>query len=390
MLESIARRRPMALQSSFAMFTIFGRLSDPRMDRTKLHSLTDIVTIALCAAIAGCDTWVEVEEFGRRKEWWFRRFLALPHGVPSHDTFGRVFAALDTGEFLNCLQEWLRALHVATKGEIVAIDGKTLTGSFDKASGKSALHLVVAWATQQRLVLGQAAAERKSNEITAIPKLLEMLDLMGAIVTMDAMGRRKELARKIQERGADYVLALKDNHPKLSEAVQDAFWKRTTTQGVTGKDVRRLVTRERRRGRLETREHYIIPAPKRLPGREQWKGLRSLGMVIRRREVDGEESGEVHYYLLSMAPKVRQFAKAVRSHWSIENNLNWSLDVTFSEDASRIRKGNAAETTGLLRRLALSILEQDTSMKASLRVKRKAAGWDEAVLERFLTGFAED
>lgn len=377
----------MALQKSVAMFTIFGRLTDPRMNRTKLHRLTDIVTIALCAAIAGCDTWVEVEEFGKRKEWWFRRFLKLPHGIPSHDTFGRVFAALDTGEFLSCLQEWLRSLSVTTDGQIIAIDGKTLTGSFDKASGKSALHLVSAWAMQQRLVLGQVATDEKSNEITAIPKLLQMLDLLGAIVTIDAMGCQKEIARKLQEHGADYVLALKGNHPKLYEAVHNAFLERTTNDGVHGDGVRRMITKEKSRGRLETREYYVMPVPDRLAERDQWKNLRSLGMVIRRREVDGEESGDVHYYLLSLPPKVRQFAKVVRSHWSIENNLHWSLDVTFSEDASRIRKGNAPETTGLLRRLALSILEQDTSMKASLRVKRKAAGWDETVLETFLTGF---
>lgn len=378
----------MSLQSSFAMITIFGRLTDPRMERTKLHKLTDIVTVALCAAIAGCDTWVEVEEFGKRKEWWFQRFLDLPHGIPSHDTFGRVFAALDTGEFLGCLQEWLRSLNVASAGQMIAIDGKTLTGSFDKASGKGALHLVGAWATQQRLVLGQVATDQKSNEITAIPKLLEMLDLLGAIITIDAMGCQKEIARKIQEQGADYVLALKDNHPTLHEAVREQFLKRTKAQGLTGEGVRKLVTKEKGHGRTETREYYIMPVPANLAGREDWKGLRSLGMTIRRREVNGKETGEAQCYLLSLPPKVRQFAKAARGHWGIENSLHWSLDVTFSEDASRIRKGNAAETTGLLRRLALSILQQDTSMKASLRVKRKAAGWDEKVLEAFKTSFS--
>lgn len=379
----------MNLQSPMPVVTIFAQLNDPRVERTRVHQLIDIVTIALCAAIAGCDSWVEVEEFGKAKQHWFARFLKLPGGIPSHDTFGRVFAALDSAEFLACLKEWLKALHVASAGEIVAIDGKTLCGSFDKGIGKAALHLVSAWAVRQKLVLGQVATQEKSNEITAIPKLLETLELLGAIVTLDAMGCQKQIAAKIRQKGADYVLTLKDNHSKLHQAVA-AFFLHATERNFTDPGIRRMASKEKNHGRQETREYVIAAVPKDLPGLEPWSGLKSIGMVVRTRLVDGKESGEVRYYLSSLEPKVRRFAEAVRSHWQIENRLHWSLDVTFSEDKSRIRQGDAAETTGLLRRLALSILQQDTSMKASLRVKRKAAGWDERVLERFLTSFNGD
>jgi predicted transposase YbfD/YdcC len=368
---------------------MFAQLNDPRVERTKVHQLIDIVTIALCASIAGCEGWVEIEAFGKAKQGWFARFLKLPGGIPSHDTFGRVFAALDTAEFLSCLKEWLKALHVATAGEIIAVDGKTLAGSFDKGTGKAALHLVSAWAVRQKLILGQVATEEKSNEITAIPKLLETLELLGAIVTLDAMGCQKEIAAKIRAKGADYVLTLKDNHSKLHQTVAGYFLE-VTEQNFADKAIRRMVKKEKSHGREETRDYVIAPVPNDLPGREQWNGLKSIGMVVRTRLVDGKESGEVRYYLSSLEPKVRRFAEAVRSHWQIENRLHWSLDVTFSEDKSRIRQGHAAETTGLLRRLALSILQQDTSIKASLRVKRKAAGWDERVLERFLTRFSGD
>lgn len=376
----------MRLQEPIALVTIFSNLTDPRVERSKLHSLLDIVIIGLCAAIAGCNSWLQVAEFGKANEKWFRRFLDLAGGVPSHDTFGRVFAALDTGEFSHCLQEWLKGINQAVAGQVVAIDGKTLRNSFDKAAEKSALHLVSAWATQARVLLGQVATDQKSNEITAIPKLLETLDLMGAIVTIDAMGCQKEIAAKIRQRGADYVLALKDNHPTLHEAVSEHFLKLTDGR-LKGGLLRRHVTQEKKSGRRETREYYITPAPADLPGREEWIDLRTIGMVIRKREIDGKETVEVSYYLSSLPPKVRQFANAARAHWQIENRLHWVLDVIFAEDKSRIRSGNAAETTALLRRLALSILEQDTSVKTSLKTKRLLAGWDKEFLERILTGF---
>lgn len=377
----------MQLQKPFALVTIFSKLTDPRIERSKLHDLLDIVVIGLCAAIAGCNSWLQVAEFGKAHEKWFRRFLELPGGIPSHDTFGRVFAALNTGEFAHCLQEWLKGLNRSVAGQVVAIDGKTLRNSFDKAAEKAALHLVSAWATEARVLLGQVATDQKSNEITAIPKLLETLDLMGAIVTIDAMGCQKEIAAKIRQRGADYVLALKDNHPKLHAAVSEHFLKLTDGR-LKGIVLRRYVTREKKSGRRETREYYITPAPADLPGHDEWADLRTIGMVIRKREIDGKETVEVSYYLSSLPPKVRQFAKAARSHWQIENRLHWVLDVIFAEDKSRIRSGDAAETTALLRRLALSILEQDTSVKTSLKTKRLLAGWDKEFLERLLTGFS--
>lgn len=365
----------------------FEHLTDPRLDRRKLHRLIDIVVIALCAGLCGCDTWVEVAAFGRTKRKWFARFLELPNGIPSHDTFGRVFGLLDTGEFLGCLRSWLSALALALPGDTIAIDGKTLRASLDRSLGKSALHLVSAWSTKNRVVLSQVATDAHSNEITAIPKLLRTLELLGAVVTLDAMGCQKEIAAQIRQQGGDYVLTLKANHEKMYAAVAEAF-DAYLGDGEVLPGTREHETRETSHGRQETRTYFVAPAPANLPERDAWPGLRSIGMVLRERVVAGEHSAETRFYLTSLPPKVKAFAAAVRGHWGIENGLHWSLDVTFAEDKSRIRTGNAAETTALLRRLVLSILKQDTRVSGSLRVKRLLAGWDETVLLQLLTGFA--
>jgi predicted transposase YbfD/YdcC len=371
----------------FAPF--FANLTDPRMERTKRHSLLDLLILAVCATLGNANGWADIERFGRAKIDFFRTFLELANGIPSHDTFGRVFARLEPAALMACIQQWLDALGAAVAGEVVAIDGKTLRGSFDKAAGKNPLHLVSAWACEARLTLGQVAVDAKSNEITAIPLLLELLDLKGCIVTIDAMGCQKDIAAAIRTCEADYVLAVKDNQPDLHQTVHDAFLAHAEDD-FADPSLKRIKTVERSHGRDETREYFIAEAPVALVRRGQWKDVRSIGMVTRTRVVNGEEADEIVYYVSSLPPKVKQFAKAVRGHWGIENRLHWSLDVTFAEDQSRVRKDHSPLNLGMLRRLALSILRKDTSIKDSLRGKRLRAGWDEEVLLKILTSFSKD
>ena len=371
----------------FAPF--FENLADPRMERTKRHSLLDIIILAVCATLGNADGWADIERFGKAKLDFFRTFLELPNGIPSHDTFGRVFALLDPAPLMACIQQWLDALATAVAEEIVAIDGKTLRGSFDTAAGKNPLHLVSAWACEARLTLGQVAVDAKSNEITAIPVLLELLDIKNCIVTIDAMGCQKEIAAKIRAREADYVLAVKDNQPSLHQAVHEAFMAHAE-EDFTDPTLKRIKTVERSHGRDETREYFIAEAPAALVRDKEWSGMRSIGMVSRTRVINGLEQDEIVYYISSLSPKVKRFAKAVRAHWGIENRLHWSLDVTFAEDKSRVRKDHSPLNLDMLRRLALSILRKDTSIKDSLRGKRLRAGWDEEVLLTILTGFSRN
>ena len=374
-------------QRLIEVFTTFDNLTDPRVERTRRHELFDLVVVALCATLAGADGWADVERFGKERLTWLRSFLPLLNGIPSHDTFGRVFSRLDPAQLVACIQQWLDEVGREI-GKHIAIDGKTLRGSFDKAAGKNPLHLVSAWACEARLTLGQVATDAKSNEITAIPLLLELLDLKGATVTIDAMGCQKEIAKKIIEREGDYVLAIKDNHPKLAEAVDEAFTKALDAD-VPPPGLRRHATVETSRCRKERREYFAMPAPPTLPGFSDWANLATIVMVIRTTVVKGREMGEVSYFLSSLPPKVRMLAKRIRQHWSIENQLHWVLDVTFTEDASRIRKLHAPQTSAMLRRLAVSILSSDTSLKDSLRGKRYRACLSTDVLERILLGFVE-
>jgi predicted transposase YbfD/YdcC len=372
------------LKELFAPY--FVKVTDPRLERTKRHTLLDIIILALCATLGGANGWADIERFGKAKLAFFRQFLHLPNGIPSHDTFGRVFALLDPAALLVSIQEWLEALGRVVGQEVVAIDGKTLRGSFDTAADKHPLHLVSAWATEARLVLGQVAVDAKSNEITAIPQLLALLDLRACIVTIDAIGCQKEIAAAIRAQEADYVLAIKDNQPTLHQSVHEAFVAHADAD-FADPTLRRLKTVERGHGREETREYVIASPPRELTGAGEWKDVRSIGLVMRTRVVDGEISEEVVYYLSSLPPKVKTFARAVRGHWGIENRLHWSLDVTFAEDQNRVRKDHGPANLGMLRRLALSILQQDTSSKDSLRGKRLIAGWDEDRLLKILAGF---
>jgi predicted transposase YbfD/YdcC len=370
------------------LFTpFFGNLTDPRVHRTRRHTLLDLVVLALCATLGGANGWADIERFGTAKLAFFRTFLDLPNGIPSHDTFGRVFAQLDPAVLLAAVRAWLTAFTATCDRERVTIDGKTLRGSFDTAAGQGPLHLVSAWAAEARLVLGQVAVDAQSNEITAIPLLLELLDLEGCVVTVDAMGCQRDIAEALRAQGADYVLGLKGNQGTLADDVT-AFFISCLDRDFAGVPHRFLKTTDRAHGRKEVRHYTVIPVPAAIQARHAWPGLKSLGMVYAERQVgDDEPTAETRFFLSSLAPKVREFARAVRGHWEIENCLHWSLDVTFAEDQSRVRKDHGPTNLGMFRRLALSILQQDTSSKDTLRGKRLSAGWDEDRLLKILTGF---
>lgn len=373
----------MAGSKSLAISTHFEHLIDPRVERTQKHRLLDVVAIALCAVIAGADTWADIGRFAIARRVWLERVFDLQNGVPSAWTFMRVFWALDPKAVMEGAVSWLASLASVENGRLVNIDGKCQRGSRCPARGKEALHLVSAWAAEQHLVLGQQACEDKSNEITAIPKLLEVLHLQGAIVTIDAMGCQKEIAEKITEKKGDYVLAVKENQPTLYAEVK-GFFDNLGDDEAKHHGVRHVEFEEDGHGRHETREYFVARVPASIASTGQWKGVRSIGMVFTQRTVNGKTSSEVRYYISSLPPKVNQFARAVRGHWGIENSLHWVLDVTFSEDASKIYKDNGPENFAALRRMALMILKRDTTIKDSLRGKRVLSGFNSDVLERVL------
>ncbi|HTH47219.1 MAG TPA: ISAs1 family transposase [Candidatus Limnocylindria bacterium] len=365
--------------------THFADLEDPRIDRTRRHELLDIVVIAVCAVICGAEGWVDIADYGVAKQVWLRTFLRLPQGIPSHDTFRRVFCLLDPAAFVTCFQSWIEALSAGLGLKRIAIDGKTVRRSFDRATGKAALHLVSAWATEQHLVLGQVAVDTKSNEITAIPRLLELLDVSGAIVTLDAMGCQKEIAAQIRAGGGDYVLSVKDNQPHLFDDIQGCF-ARALDSDFAG--LRHSVHEEvyTGHGRVETQQVYTILHPEGIRDQALWKDLQAITMIYSQRQQAGQEdSEEVRYYIGSKAAKASAYAGYVRGHWGIENGLHWVLDVSFDEDRSRMRTDHSAENMALLRRLALSVLKQHGG-KGSVRGKRKRSGWNDQLLIEILSG----
>jgi predicted transposase YbfD/YdcC len=356
---------------------IFADLEDPRTGNAGLHDLLEILMIALCTVLCGGQTAVDMAEFGEAKEAFLRKFLKLEHGIPSHDTFSRVFRALDPEQFRACFQRFMERFAAACRG-VVAIDGKVLRRSFDKASGRSALHMVSAWGCEQRLVLGQIAVDAKSNEITAIPKLLTLLSLKGTIVTVDALNCQREIAQRIRERGADYALALKGNqgtlHADVTEFLADpvalaAADSHTETDGG--------------HGRIEQRTAVVSTDIGWLQERHDWPGLAAIGKVIRRREIDGKVTTETGYYLLSAPFSPARFGTVVRAHWCIENQLHWTLDVTLNEDQSRTRKDNGPYNLAILRHMALNLIQKEPS-RGSNRVKFKRAGWNDDFLAKLL------
>jgi predicted transposase YbfD/YdcC len=363
----------------------FADLPDPRQANGRRHLLSDIVTISICAVICGAEEWSALEEFGQAKEPWFRKFLRLPHGIPSADTFARVFAALDPEAFERCFISWINTLAGSAKGKLIPIDGKTLRHSFDRANGKAPIHMVSAWGSANRLCFGQLATDAKSNEITAIPKLLEMLELSGCLVTIDAMGCQTEIAAAIVDAGADYVLAVKANQPTLHDGIADFFIQHLEDDFAHVKASRHQ-THETTHGRRTTREYFVCPVPDDLPDCKRWKKLKAIGMTINRSYRNGKETDEVRCYILSKKLSGRQFAAAARDHWGIENRLHWQLDVTFGEDQSRIRKGHADTNFSLVRRAALSLLKNNHGCKAGIKNKRLYAAANEKYLQEVLLG----
>jgi predicted transposase YbfD/YdcC len=360
----------------------FSIVDDPRIDRSKRHQLLDIITIALCGVICGADSWVEIEAFGQAKLEWLRSFLELPNGIPSHDTFGRVFAALDPQQFEEGFASWVETIAQDTSLGVIALDGKTLRRSHNRSEGQKALHLVSAWASANRLVLGQIAVDAKSNEITALPRVLDALKLGGSTVTIDAMGCQREIAQGIVSRGAEYVLALKGNHKTLYEEVQQSFIQAGASKfaGIAHEEYQ---TVEKGHGRVEVRHYTTISEPSWIAYLQQngsWAGLRSIGQVHTRRDHQGNISEETRYYLSSLPGTARVFAEAVRDHWSIENGEHWILDIAFREDESRVRQGHAAQNLAVLRRLALNLLRQESTSKVGVKAKRLKAAWDENYL----------
>jgi len=359
----------------------FADVSDPRREHMRLHNLWDIFAITILAVIAGADSWVEVANYGLSKVDRLRSFLELPNGIPSHDTFNRVFALLNPTAFQKGFLNWVGAIAQSTLGRLVAIDGKTARHSFDKAAGKGALHLVSAWASENRLLLGQQAVDSKSNEISAIPELIKNLEISGAIVTIDAMGCQKNIAADIRQAGADYVLAVKDNQPTLHEDILQVFGD-GLDDDFAGLQHRCHHTEERGHGRVEKRYYHVLTAPKELVKKHaDWKDLRSIGMVLsERQEGNKEPSVETRVFISSLPAKVKRFARAVRNHWGIETSLHWVLDVSFREDDSRLRKDHGQENMGLLRRLAASLLHNEPTCKGGVSCKRKCAGWNDEYL----------
>ena len=361
----------------------FADLKDPRVVGQTSHLLIDIIVIAICSVIAGANGWEQIEVFGKARQDWFSRFLELPGGIPGHDTFRRVLSRIDAGQFQKCFLSWVQSITQVIPGEIIPIDGKTLRRSYDSTSNKAPIHMVSAWASESRLVLAQVKTSEKSNEITAIPELIDLLDINGCIVTIDAMGCQKKIAGKIVRRSGDYVLGLKGNQGNLLNEVVNIF-EQADEETLNSSQFDFFQTTEKSHGREEIRSHYTTSA-RSLPMISQWPGLESVGIVVSERLNSRKKSVECRYYISSLPSDAEQFAKAVRSHWGIENSLHYVLDVSFREDECRIRKGGAPENFAVLRHIARNLLQREKS-KMSIKKKQFRSACDVAFLEQVVFG----
>jgi len=361
----------------------FSSLDDPRAQHRIEHLLLDIVLVTICAVICGADTWVEIENYGIAKQEWLETFLELTNGIPSHDTFERMFARLRPEQLQQCFLSWVQAVFNISDGQLISLDGKTLRGSYDRGGKQGMIHMVSAWASQNRLVLGQRKVNEKSNEITAIPELLKVLDLNGAVVSIDAMGCQTEIAAQIVSQQGDYVLALKGNQGNLHQDVQQLF-NHAHSQNFRGIEHDFYETQEQGHGRQEIRRYWVMGKTEYLIGAENWAKLTTIGCVESQRQVGDKITSELRYYLLSLPLKATQFAAAVRGHWGIENQLHWILDVGFREDQSRTTQGYSAENFAVIRHLAVNLLSQEKSAKGGTRAKRLKAGWDDHYLTQIL------
>jgi len=365
------------------LVSLFGDMPDPRLDRKKLHQLRDILTIAILAVICGAETWDEIEDFGVARYEWLRAFLELPNGVPSHDTFNRVFSMIDPEEFENRFASWVSMITNKLQDHI-AIDGKVLRGSGNRSKGKDPLCIVSAWAATSDLVLAHTAVESKSNEITAIPKILDLLHIEGCIISIDAMGCQRDIAQQITNAGGDYVLAVKKNQRTLYEELEN-FFRQAENINFEGVVHDCHKSYEENRGRKEERVLYVTEDIDWLPMKEKWSNMKSIVYLSSQREVDGKKTCEKRFYISSLPPDAQLLTKTVRNHWGIENNQHWILDVVFNEDKSRIREKTASRNLATLRRLGLNLLKRNAK-KASLKRKRLLAGWDERYLIQILEG----
>jgi predicted transposase YbfD/YdcC len=374
--------------SGASIIEYFARLEDPRIARTRRHQLLDILVIAILAVICGADNWVEVALFGQAKLPWLKTFLDLPNGIPSHDTFGRVFARLKAEQFQQCFLAWIGALSELTQGQVVAIDGKVLRGSAERALGRAGIDMVSAWATANHLVLGQVKVADKSNEITAIPKLLRVLEVAGCIVTIDAIGCQTEIAQAIVDAGADYLLAVKENQGHLYEDIKGLF---DAAAEADFHDVPHdyQQTTDKGHGRLEIRRCWTLSEAglvDYLRNRAGWAKLHTIVKVLAERRVNGETTRQERYYISSLPGHASRLLAARRGHWRIENELHWVLDIAFNEDRQRVRKDHGPANFTVLRHIALNLLKQDRSVKAGIKAKRLKAGWDEPYLLKVLFG----
>ena len=366
----------------------FGKIRDPRIDRTKRHKLMDILIIAICGVICGADSWVEIEMYGKSKLEWLKTFLRLPNGIPSHDTFGRVFAKLNPEEFEKSFLEWVKAIHELTEGQVIAIDGKQLRGSQDAPEGKAAIYMVSAWATENQLVLGQRKVDDKSNEITAVPQLLKMLDIHGCIVTLDALSTQTKIAKTIIDQGGDYILAVKENQGNLYEDIHDLF---AEDQKYDFKDApyNYAKTVNKDHGRIEIRQCWTISDPEYLANirdLNRWADIQSLVMILSERRIGDESEIQDRYYITSLDSNAEKILRAKRSYWGIENRLHWVLDIAFNEDRSRVRKDHAPQNFAVIRHMALNLLKQEHSVMVGIKGKRLKCGWDTDYLRQVLAG----